>query len=144
MIGNITERLLRWLFFSVGVSLIPLIYRTLKSSSTISWTNFEASISRGELSLITTALCAAAIGELMGTSRSFRFPKLICGAACLSVLMLAAFHFGDVSAQILLMSQTSTDVKEAASIINQSLKLFYWSLPSCAGCVAISEVDRGI
>jgi NO-binding membrane sensor protein with MHYT domain len=142
MVGDIFERLFRWLFFSVGVSLIPLIYRTLRTSSAISWNSFEASISHGELSLITAALCAAAIGEVMGTSRSLRFPKLICSAACVSVLMLAAFHFGDVSAHILIKDPSVAT--ESSQIIKQSLTLFYWALPSCAGCVAISEVDRAI
>ncbi len=129
-------------FFSVVIALLPIIYRTIKNSTELSWSNFEASIAHGELSLITAALCAAAIGDVMGTGRTLRFTKLICSAASISILTLAAFHFGDVA---LVRSITSIATPpQSEAIVHQSLMLFGWSIPACAGCVVIAEIDRGI
>ena len=61
--GEVAKKFLRWFFFGVLVSLVPLICSYLNLLMKHKATNFESIIGDGGLLLIVSAICAGALGE---------------------------------------------------------------------------------
>jgi hypothetical protein len=121
-------------FFGVMIALLPLLYSyqslTIRSQ-TASW---DKIIGNGELLVIIWALCAGAIGELVGGSKNYAISKLVSGAAALIVLILSALLFADVAGA----KAAGTKIDEVA-VVSTSIWLLIFGIISCAGCVALSE-----
>jgi len=58
----------------------------------------------------------------------------------ISGIGISAFNFGDLSGKYILI--TSIEFEKIKSIFNYSLFLFLISIPSCLGCIVLSELDR--
>jgi hypothetical protein len=60
------EKLVRWLIFSVVISLLPLLFRFALEATDGKSPTLSDLLSQGELLLISSAIAAAAVGELIG------------------------------------------------------------------------------
>jgi hypothetical protein len=133
---KIFEKAARWLIFSVTISLVPLIFTAISLASRGNSFDLIDIIGNGELLLISTALCAASVGELFGTSPKYRTLKIVLGGIAVVLLMLAALNFADISAAKTSGTQIVPDVLKATS-----LYIFFSSIIVSGGCIVVSEVE---
>ncbi len=73
------EKLTRWFIFGVVVSLLPFALAFLNLWASKKPAKIEDLFSRGELLLVSTAIGAAAIGELLGIKDTHALGKIIVG-----------------------------------------------------------------
>jgi hypothetical protein len=88
-------RILLWLAFSVGFSLVPLFinYTIAHGKHDFRWTLV---VNRGELFLICVALCADLVGRMWGQrgQRGYsRYTTTLCFIVCLYVLFASSIVF---------------------------------------------------
>jgi hypothetical protein len=57
-----------------------------------------AAIERGELVLITAAMCGGSVAVLIGSGATLQIDKIISGGAAIIILMFSSLYFADVSA----------------------------------------------
>lgn len=135
--------LIRWAIFSVIISLLPFGLSALVSftnGTPVDWGSF---LGRGELLLVAAALCAAAVGELLGTSPQFGAAKILGGGAAIIMLMIASYYFAHVSSlyatfevqQFALASMPNVD-----KIGTASGWIFAFAVLASGSCVALAEV----
>jgi hypothetical protein len=127
-------RLLRWGFFGVLISLLPLGYSyesLLLKSQAATWSKI---VGNGELLVIVWALCAGALGELFGSSSNFRVPKIFSGGFTLLVLIFSALLFADLAE-----ARVAKTTIDEANLVWTSFFLLISGLISCASCIALSE-----
>ena len=111
------KKIVQWLFFSVVIATSPIIFNLFKSLGRGEELSMSLLIGRGELLLISSAICAAAIGELFGSSEGNILAKLIIGGSCLILLILSAMWFADISAAIYSSEYINTDRVSTLSLI---------------------------
>ncbi len=131
------ERLIRWFVFSVLVALLPFVWNWISLVTQEKAATLETMFCRGELFLVSCALCAAALGELIGTGRKFAEFKLLVGFGCLSVLMLNSLWFSQVSFQVL--SATKYDTM---FVTEGSLMAFMFTVLVACGALLLVEAER--
>jgi hypothetical protein len=129
------EKLLRWLLFSVLLSLSPLLARAISLSTDSADTNLLQLLSpRGELLLVSIVLCAAAAGELIGSKDHRRMAKITAGGISVLLLVFAALYFGHVY---------GADPAQALTLAPAAARtsgLLFASSVICSGCcVALTE-----
>ena len=73
------EKLTRWFIFGVVVSLLPFALAYLNLWASKKPVKVEDLFSRGELLLVSTAIGAAATGELLGIKETHALYKIIIG-----------------------------------------------------------------
>lgn len=132
-----TEKMVKWIIFSVLMALVPLIASALSQATRGSAPMLHELVSRGELLLITAALCARSCGELFGSNESQRVPKLVAGGATIIVMLLAAIYFSDVTASY--RASASLDV---VVIARTSFALYAASVLVGASCILLSELRQ--
>lgn len=81
------EKLTRWFIFGVIVSLLPFALAYLNLWASKKPVKVEDLFSRGELLLVSTALGAAAIGELLGIKDTHALYKIIIGGCSFVVVL---------------------------------------------------------
>lgn len=126
-----TERLVLWAIFSVGIALVPLVF---KGVSLITKEPIEGEgnvIIRGELLLITVALCAAAVGELLASGPSFQLVKIISGGASIIILLFSSLYFAQVSALYADGTQVRVKVVRLLSLGFSGLTLYRATTTVC-------------
>jgi len=98
-VRNLVRNLLIWLFFSVMVTVLPLIFGSVVSYvKGDSFTNYYQEFSkRGELLLISTAIGASAVGEVYLIKPADSILKLIVFLACLFMVIWSVFIYAVVS-----------------------------------------------
>lgn len=90
------RKLIKWLIFSIFLALIPLLAIYLFQRIIHDPIKFEVLVSHGELFLISTAMAAAALGEII-TSDKKRGILMICSSGgCLLIVILASMLFSFV------------------------------------------------
>lgn len=132
----IKERLIRWFIFSVLIALLPIGFNALKLVSRGCDISLVDVTKHGELLLIASAICAAAIGDLVTSGAALKNWKAIVAGCCLIVLCLSSFYFADISASVDDES-LKDDVVSRMSII-----LFAIAMISSAGCIVLSEINE--
>lgn len=100
---RIAEKLLLWTIFSVGIALLPILFKMirpfLRGEEIDFWTAISYGVSNGELFLVATALVATALSEMvLNNTDSLRFLKILLSGGCIILFGLAAFCFADISA----------------------------------------------
>jgi hypothetical protein len=130
-----SEKLLRWIIFSVVLALIPIFFNAISLQTRGKTATIAELLQHGELYLIGAALCAAAIGELLGSGPRLRLWKIICGGAATVVLMFTALCFADVSA-----AWIENSTVELVVIRNTSIILFLCATISSGACITVAEV----
>jgi hypothetical protein len=106
-----SAKLQRWLYFSVSVALLPIFFNILGWIITQGFTvNFVKILGGGDLFLISTTLCAVALGELLEVAA---IPRTIpaattraLGAAYIIIIAISSFIYSFVSVGEFFLSGT--------------------------------------
>ncbi len=132
-----THRLTRWAIFSVAVALLPLVFHALQLATRGKPVSVAAVTAHGELLLISVALAAAAIGDLLGSRNwTHSLSKLVSSGFCMLMLLLASFYYADICA-----CRMGGQPIEDAVISKVSILSYLFTLICSASCVALSEVN---
>jgi hypothetical protein len=132
---NLAEKVIRWLLFSVLIALLPLGFNAISLFTRGISVDLVNLVSRGELLLISTAICAAAVGELVPTGPALRISKIIVVGSTVIILIAASYYFADISAGYRLGEKMDFNVIRDISLI-----AFISSVVSGALCVILGEV----
>lgn len=94
-------KLIRWIIFTAICSLIPLAFAYFDLLFKDRSPGIEKIIRNGELLLITTVICATAIGEILASGATtqptiVRVLKLTVGGAVFIIALFSALLFADV------------------------------------------------
>jgi hypothetical protein len=96
------ERLVKWIVFSVVISLLPLAAdwanRISQGRSGISEDVLAEVLAHGELLLISAAIAADAVGDLIGSRPEFKMLKYLAGGACLAIILFGSLWYADIAA----------------------------------------------
>jgi hypothetical protein len=132
------EKLLKWLLFSAIVSVVPLFSTYIILIIYSSKPSFVSIISRGELQLISVALLANGIGEVV-TSGSIRkvFQILLAGVSTVFLLIISIWYGAITS---LLISGNPTGSYQ--SLEYPTLIAFLVSFFISACCVAVGDTEK--
>ena len=124
------ERLIQWAVFGVAISLIPFGFRWVLFDVTSRPLALNELISQGELLLISTALAATAIGDVISVHPRLQTRALIVGGLSLITVITGASYYALVNAGLL-----KTD-----HVVRTSLALFIFSL--IGGCTSIVAAEQ--
>lgn len=96
------RRLLKWILFSVVISLLPLVAdfwnRLMHVDTSNSVVLIIEVLGHGGLLLISGAIAADAIGDLIGSGPEFITLKYVSGGACLAVVLLSSLMYASIAA----------------------------------------------
>lgn len=136
--SRIVHKLIRWTIFSVAVALLPLVFHALQLTTRGKAVSVTAVTSHGELLLISVALAAAAIGDLLGNRNwTLSIPKLVASGFCMLMLLLSSFYYADISA-----CRMSGQLIEDGVIATVSVLSYAFTLVCSGCCVALAEVNQ--
>lgn len=124
------EKLARWFFFSVIVSLIPLLFAYIHVVNDGHTATLPSILVHGELLLISVALAADAVGDLIGAPRNRPVLMIFAGAGCIITIMFASLYFADVSYK----PQANADL-----VYRTSLAVFGLCLVASVSCKLLAE-----
>lgn len=129
------EKLVTWLMFSVALAVVPLAAAGVIRATRELPYDLPTLCAQGELLLIAAGLCAAATGELFGSTLRFRILKLAVGGATVAILFFAAIYFANV------VSFRDAKVSLSTAVIYQtSVTVFFSALVASGACVCLSKV----
>lgn len=129
-IRAVIAKLARWALFSVVFSFLPLTFNYFRLAlDAPAWPSLVTVLRGGEIFLITGAMCAAAIGDMIASSRAREITKIISGGASLILLVASSGLFTFVAAKEGQLSD--------ATVLSSSLWIFGGSAFSCAICVMV-------
>jgi len=131
---HILHSLLKWLFFSVALSIVPLLAGAIITATRGGTASIENSLKHGELLIITVSLCATAVGELIGARKKLPIGHTVSGGGALIILLTSAIYFADTSAAI--SSQAPLDTLQLKTF---SIYLFVSGFICSALCVGLSS-----
>lgn len=131
------EKLVRWLIFSVVIALLPLAFNLLNIISQENTISFYLIFSHGELLLVSAAITATAIGELVASGKNKAIAKLISGGCCTVDLIVASYWFSLISTSI------SMSIPVNSKMVAQgSIAIFLFSVLASGSCIALSEESQ--
>lgn len=129
-----SERVTKWIFFSVVIAIIPLIAVYLLLVIKGQQPGYRDIFGKGELFLIVIALCGAAIGDLVTAQKAKLSTKLISGGLTLVVLLLASLLYAYISSET---GPIADVAKDQIALISGAL--FLIGAFSCGCCIAVAE-----
>jgi hypothetical protein len=94
-----SEKLTRWIIFNVMVALVPLFAGYLGLQLGREEPGLHTLTARGELLLISSAIAAAAVGELIPAGRSKATFKLCAGGTCILLVLVSSLVFAAIQAR---------------------------------------------
>lgn len=126
------EKLLKWLLFSVIVSIVPLfsIYIILHLNSTNP--SLISLISRGELQLISVALLANGIGEIVASNSVKKIFQILLAGLSTVLLLIISIWYGAI-ANILISGKAANSSMEYPTLITFIIAFFVSGLCILAG-----------
>jgi hypothetical protein len=131
------EKIVRWLIFSVVIALLPLAFNYIRILIQGTNPTLVVLLSRGELLLVSAAIAAAAIGELIASGEEWRIAKYVAGGGCVSVLFLTSALFAEIS-----NATYSGAAVNSALISSSSALLFGFAVVSSASCIVLAELRK--
>lgn len=135
MARRVGARLVRWLVWGVGFSLVPLAFRALDSFRQFgdaTWTDVLLNVSSdGEPLLVGVAISGAALGDLWGVSQGRNWSHLLGGMTTI-VLVFSAYWYADFV----------PSHQQPGTADGVTLTLFGLSAMCSFLCVVTSEVSR--
>jgi hypothetical protein len=137
------DKLIKWFFFSVVIALLPLLFSYARNLTRGNVIQFSYIFSNGELLLISSAIAATSIGELLDALININSSILIenkrhiyiVSGATIFLLMLNSLFFADVSAVLINNGQIN---REYVAIFSSSS--FLCTIISSGCCVKLTEV----
>jgi len=97
-LSEILPILLRWGTFTVGISVMPVVFNALAAYTRGQPVRYVDLVANGELLLVSVAISAAAVGELAVGIGPWASGKVLLMAMSLFTSILAAWWFADVTA----------------------------------------------
>jgi hypothetical protein len=94
-----SEKLVRWLLFSVLIALTPLATSYMGMRLDSQAPAAYALTARGELLLISGTIASAAVGELIPAGRAKAAQKLLAGGSCLLLVLFSSLFFAAIQAR---------------------------------------------
>lgn len=125
-----SEKLTRWLIFNVMIALVPLSAGFLGLQLGRHAPSLHVLTARGELLLVSSAIAAAALGELIPAGRARATPKLCAGGSCILLVLLSSLFFAAIQAQ---------HDADPQSVLSMSLWLFAGTLLAGFSCVYLAH-----
>lgn len=132
------EKLVSWAIFSVVVALIPIFFNALRLHSRPGGPGPHTILDRGELLILTAALCAAAVGELLISPQVdgvVRVSKLVAGGAVILILLFSSLYYADVNAAHVAGARQNLKVVRTSSLVFFSVAFF-----ACGSCVLLAQI----
>jgi hypothetical protein len=126
----------KWVLFGVIVSSIPIIFGIFNAFilKNIPW-NLELIIGNGEVFIVTAALCAGGLGELIGSGGKLQTPKFLSGGACVIILLISTLSFSGVAE-----GATSDGVPyDKAAVVTSSLWIYLSGIISTGVSIILAE-----
>ena len=131
-----TDFLVRWFIFGVIIALMPVIFNLFGEALSTGRFNFLGAIANGELLLISTAIAAPALGELIGSGISRNIPNLLAGGSSIVLLLLTSFGFAYISG-----ARRSSRPLNSAVISGSSLVMFLFTISASCTCVCLANLS---
>jgi ABC-type sugar transport system permease subunit len=138
--NTVTEKLTIWFVFSVIVTLAPFFLGFLQSVDRNQKFTFSSILGNGQLLLVSVAISAAALGELVLVEvlPLQRIMKTLAIGSCTLVVIIASLWFGDVSAAV--QSKVPPDPR---TISTGSVIVYVWALGSSIWCLTLAARKAG-
>jgi hypothetical protein len=121
------NRLLIWFLPGVGGALLPLLVYYLTSGELDRPNDV---IKHGELFIVIAGMCAASLGELLGSTRNRSAADILAGAFTFICLSISTGLYTAIPL---------SEHLSPAYISTLSYILFGFALIACTSCIAISE-----
>lgn len=131
--ANVANKLVRWFIFGVVVAIVPLAYSYLDLVLKKKAPTLTSIIGDGGLLLIISAICAGALGELIGSGSGATVFKIISSGGTIVTLLLSSFLFASI------IEGKMTSGFDDAAIASTSAWIFLIGMLPCAACIALSE-----
>ena len=128
---------MQWMFFGVLMALLPIVSKIIAVYMKVGTFNVAEILAQGELLLVASALCGAAVGELFGAPTGLKLAKIIVGGSTVLTLITASLCF----AILPIASPASANEhfnKDAVEIT--SLVTFGFSFLLSALCIILSGI----
>ena len=130
------ERIIRWLLFSVVISLIPFIFSYFKSILRGNIINLTILIERGELLLISTTIMAAAFGQYITSKLTIGLPEILLSGSSIFFIILSSLLYAEIST-----ASSNGEQLEHNMVYTLSIVFFGVSLLISGSCIAFSKVE---
>ena len=128
------ERISRWFVFGVIIALVPLGFAYVNQRIDGRTPALAEVIGRGELLLVSTAIAAAAAGELIASGRDRAVRKLLSGGGCVAIVLAASLCFAAVQ------GKTAPDLAAVGTV---SVWLFGGTVLASASSVYLAHEEGG-
>ena len=128
---------LKWLMFQICFGLLPIglnAVRILAEGDSFTWTKI---LSRGELLLISCALSAGAIGDIVAINTRHIGTRIVAVGCCVVSLFLGAYSYAQLSGQI-----SSGNGYNAPFVAVYSTWLYLFSVVASGGCIFLGEENQ--
>src|SRR5258706_15297615 len=96
-------KITKWVVFGVLFGLAPLLADYLVQSlhprpaPPFDWSEI---LMKGELLIVSAAITGAAVGELIGSSKSWLWVKILAGGGCIIVMIAAALLYASIASDL--------------------------------------------
>ena len=132
----IWDKTLRWLFFSVIIAVLPILFNGLSAVTRNERIEWRELFTHGELLLAAAIISAGAGSELFGRSSAvFRRTRLIMVGMTYLIFFLASLWFASIADLIREGGKMNTDLVAWGSVL-----IFFASVVTGACCMVLSEV----
>lgn len=95
--GQRGKKLLRWVLYGVGVSILPIIWAALSLFIHDKPIVVKELLGNGDLLMATCGGCAVALGEIIGSSRAAESSKIAMGFFSLMVVIGSCLVFSSIT-----------------------------------------------
>lgn len=131
----VVEKLATWFFFSVVVALTPFAFGFFQAIDHNQQFTFSLVLGSGQLFLVSVAITAAALGDLVAIEipAGQRIMKTLAIGSCTLVIIISSLWFGDISASI--QGKITPDPR---TISAGSFVIYVWALLSSAWCLSMA------
>lgn len=127
------EELTLWLIFTAGLALTPIIFNAALIFISGSNPVIFQLLSRGELLLISVAIGADAVGEVIGSGRQRRLIKIMAAGSCIFLLIMSSLLFA-------VASSDTVGQFDDWRVSTSSIFIFLMMILSAGSCVLLGEV----
>jgi hypothetical protein len=134
VMDSVSKKALRWMIFNVVIALIPLAARAIIALFHKKPVSIEAILLDGELLLVTAAINAGAIGELIGTANKRGLYQIVVVGASMVSLIFSCLLYAHI------IATGSTGLDEAI-IYKTSIGLFGVTFIAGLNCIILSELE---
>jgi hypothetical protein len=128
-----TQKLFSWLIFSVLLALLPFILGIINLSSRGINVDIVTLLGRGELLLISTTLCAIALGELFSIAKKSLVVQLAGGMSFIIISISSSLY-----AHLLMRG----DEMISHNVVFMSIGLFVLSVITSSVCIIMAESEQ--